>query len=574
MEFRIKPAKDGAEISIEDRGERDGIRYVEVLARYAEPTIPEPFKISIDFPSIDIYSTWSPSVRYERFLGASWRKRVTESRLASWMPLHTLLSADGQNRFAIAVSDAKTPISIGTGVHEHNACFSCELTFFTVKVAPLTEYSAVLRIDTRDIPYYDAIYEAVEWWEKDCGYTPAYVPEHAKLPMNSLWYSYHQQLDVDEIVAECALSKPLGMDTVIIDDGWQTDDNSRGYQFCGDWEVTPKKIPDMKQFIDRIHATGMKVMLWYSVPFVGKSTKAYARFSDMLLDETGNNKTFWAFDPRYKEVREYLIGVYSDALRNWGLDGLKLDFIDSFALKGKSLEYDARRDYQSLEDAIDRLMTDVTNALREIDPEVLIEFRQSYVGPAIRKYGNMLRVADCPNDAICNRQDIVTLRLTSGKTAVHSDMLMWHRDDSVESAALQFAEVLYSVPQVSVKLATLPEDHKKMLKYYLSFWRENRDVLMEGKILAANPESACSIVCAEKDGKSVFTCYTDTVVDCRAYSEIVAVNCSRSKTLILKGAMGKSYKVVNCMGETLATGKLDAALCEVGVPLAAMVFVK
>ena len=43
MEFRIKPAKDGAEISIEDRGERDGIRYVEVLARYAEPTIPEPF---------------------------------------------------------------------------------------------------------------------------------------------------------------------------------------------------------------------------------------------------------------------------------------------------------------------------------------------------------------------------------------------------------------------------------------------------------------------------------------------------------------------------------------------------
>jgi alpha-galactosidase len=294
----------------------------------------------------------------------------------------------------------------------------------------------------------------------------------------------------------------------------------------------------------------------------------------MLLDETGNNKTFWAFDPRYKEVREYLIGVYSDALKNWGLDGLKLDFIDSFALKGKSLEYDARRDYQSLEDAIDRLMTDVTNSLREIDPEVLIEFRQSYVGPAIRKYGNMLRVADCPNDAICNRQDVINLRLTSGNTAVHSDMLMWHKEDSVESAALQFAEVLYSVPQVSVKLATLPEDHKKMLAYYLSFWRENRDVLMEGKILAANPESACSIVCAEKDGKSVFTCYTDAVVDCRAYNEIVAVNCSRSKSLILKGAEGKSYKVVNCMGETLSEGELDAALCEVDVPLAAMVFVK
>ena len=63
------------------------------------------------------------------------------------------------------------------------------------------------------------------------------------------------------------------------------------------------------------------------------------------------------------------------------------------------------------QDAIDVLMTDVTETLRAINSEVLIEFRQPYVGPAIRKYGNMLRVADCPNDAICNRQDIVNLIL-------------------------------------------------------------------------------------------------------------------------------------------------------------------
>jgi alpha-galactosidase len=364
------------------------------------------------------------------------------------------------------------------------------------------------------------------------------------------------------------------MDTVIIDDGWQTDGINGGYQSCGDWQVASSKIPDIKQFVDRIHATGMKVMLWFSVPFVGKCTKAYERFSDMLLDEPGNPKAYWALDPRYKEVRKYLVGVYADALKNWGLDGLKLDFIDSFSLNGRSLEYDERRDYQSLEDAIDVLMTDVTETLRAINSEVLIEFRQSYVGPAIRKYGNMLRVSDCPNDAICNRQDIVNLILTSGKTAVHSDMLMWNREDTVESAALQFASVLYGVPQVSVKIATLPEDHKKMLKYYLSFWRENRELLIDGKILAANPESAYSIVCSEKDGNAIFTSYTDTVIDCSTYNEIVAVNCSRSKKLILKGASGKSFKVVNCMGEKLLEGIIDCRLFEVEVTTAGMVFVK
>ena len=153
----------------------------------------------------------------------------------------------------------------------------------------------------------------------------------------------------------------------------------------------------------------------------------------------------------------------------------------------------------------------------------------------MRKYGNILRVTDCPGDALHNRQDVVNLRLTSGNTAVHSDMIMWNREDTVERAALQFANILYSVPQVSMKIATLPDDHKKMLAFYLAFWREHRDTLIGGKILAAAPECAYSLVCAEKDGKAIFTAYTDTVIDCTAYGEVIAVNASRSKTLILKG---------------------------------------
>ena len=29
------------------------------------------------------------------------------------------------------------------------------------------------------------------------------------------------------------------MESIIVDDGWQTDDNNRGYAYCGDWAVTP-----------------------------------------------------------------------------------------------------------------------------------------------------------------------------------------------------------------------------------------------------------------------------------------------------------------------------------------------
>ena len=574
MIFNISGGNAGAKIFIDNQREVDGILFADVNMELECEAIPEQFKVVFSFPAVDVYSVWSPAVRFDRHLGPDWSKRTTPSRLASWLPVHSLVSASGRNKMAVAISDAKTPTSLRTGVCEEDACIKWEINFFTVPVAPIKQYKATLRIDTRNIAYYDAIYDAVSWWENDCGYKPAYVPEHAKLPMNSLWYSYHQQLDVDDIVKECELSKAIGMDTVIVDDGWQTDDNSRGYQFCGDWEVAPVKVPDMKQFVDRVHATGMKIMLWFSVPYIGTGAKNFERFRDMILDDTGNTRNYFSLDPRYKEVRDYLIGIYAKAVGEWGLDGLKLDFIDAFVLKGKSLEYDARRDDQSLEDAIDVLMTDVTDTLRAINPDVLIEFRQSYVGPAIRKYGNMLRVADCPNDAICNRQDIVTLRLTSGNTAVHSDMLMWNHDDTVESAALQFVSVLYSVPQISVKLAGLRDDHRKMLEFYLAFWRENRDTLMNGKILAANPESACSLVCAEKDGCAIFTAYTDTVIDCSAYDEIIAVNSTRHGSLILKGADGKKYKVLDCMGNILEEGTVSGALCEIKVSLAGMVCAK
>lgn len=573
MNFKITGGNKNATITIKNEREKDGIFYFDVELSMDVPEVPEKFTVMWKFPVENCYSVWSPAIKADRHLGPNWKRRETQSRLAAWMPLHTLVSLQGKNRMAMAVSDAKTPMSLSTGVCEADACFDCKIDFFTIPVAPLARYSATVRIDTREIDYYESIYDVVKWWETECGYTPAPIPEYAKLPMNSLWYSYHQDLDVEDIIKECKLSKAIGMDTVIIDDGWQTDDTSLGYSYCGDWELATSKIPDMKEFVQRIHNIGMKVMLWYSVPYVGERSKNYPRFKEFLLDGSGKND-YRALDPRYKEIREFLISIYKNAVRDWNLDGLKLDFIDAFVLKGKSIEYDERRDYQSLEDAIDVLMTDIMTELRKIKSDILIEFRETYVGPAIRKYGNMFRVTDCPNDALINRSDIINLRFVSGDTAVHSDMLMWNYNEPVEYAAMQFANILYSVPQISMKIDKLSVEHKKMLEHYLEFWRENKDVLIEGKLTAANPESCYSQVCASKDGKSIITAYTDTVIVCNNEKEVIAVNATRHNTLIVKNACGKTYKVINCLGEENTSGIFESNLSEVNVPLGGFIFIR
>lgn len=573
MNFTVQTKNETAKIEISELYEKNGVKFFDVTYSTPEEQVPQPFKVLFDLPDVDCYSVFSPMIfREKHHKGPNWGKRVTTSRLASGMPVHQLLSADGKNRYTFAIDDAKTPTSIGTGTHEETARVFVAIEFFSQPTAPIKSYKATVRFDDRDIPYYDSIYDTTAWWENECGYTPAYVPEHARLPMNSLWYSFHQKLDPDEIVKQCELSKPLGMDTVIVDDGWQCADNNRGYAYCGDWEVCEEKIPDMKNLVDRVHETGMKFMLWYSVPWMGKFSKNYERFSTMLLD--GNYTDRWAaLDPRYKEVRDFIVGIYKNAVLDWGLDGLKLDFIDSFKLAGKSLEYDERRDISSLEEAVDTLMKEVADTLTAINPDILIEFRQTYVGPTIRKYGNMMRVFDCPADAIRNRTESVSLRYTCGKTAVHSDMLMWNYDDTVEAAAMQFVGALYTVPQVSVLIDKLSDEHYKMVKYYLSFWREHREILIDGKLTANNPESMYSSITSALDSKAVVTLYADRVID-TVYDYLVAVNATPKDTIFVKGYNGREYTVVNCMGEEVATGKITADIFEIAVPMCGMVTIK
>lgn len=267
------------------------------------------------------------------------------------------------------------------------------------------------------------------------------------------------------------------------------------------------------------------------------------------------------------------MGIYEKAVKEWKLDGLKLDFIDSFSLKGKSLEYDERRDHQSLEDAIHALMSEVRASLTAVNPDVLIEFRQSYVGPSIRKYGNMLRVGDCPCDTLKNRMGVINLRMTSGKTAVHSDMLMWNTEDTPENAALQFASILYSVPQISVRVDKLPESHHKMLTYYISFWKEWKEVLLDGKLTAENPECNYSCACSTLGDSSVITSFTSPVITV-ATENCVAVNASMHETLIIKGAKNKSFRIVNCMGEALMSGVISSDIEELPIPMSGMAFIK
>ena len=310
----------------------------------------------------------------------------------------------------------------------------------------------------------------------------------------------------------------------------------------------------MKEFVKAVHELDMKFILWYAVPFVGEKSKAYEKMKGKFL-RYWNGQGTYVLDPRYPEVRQFIIETYVNATQEWDLDGFKLDFIGRFtAGKDTELTKDNGRDYASVNEATDVLMTDLMEALQQIKPDIMIEFRQPYIGPAMRKYGNMFRATDCPNLSSVNRIRTTDLRLLSGDTAVHSDMLMWHYDEAVEVAALQLLNVMYSVPQISVRLADIPPDHFKMIKFYTDYWLKNRYVLLDGDFHPTSPLTNYPILEGMKDHKKVTTLFNDIIVEVQTdkYKEFDILNAKQTSRIVMV-ATGESkkfeYSIKNCLGE-------------------------
>ena len=512
---------------------------------------PKEYSLIWEEDQIDMLAFWSSKSSQQHNINPDWWMRKEESRTASGMPLMAIYNKKNINRELIAISDTANPTKLQVGVVEENGKIRFRIDLFDAICPKMSEYSVTIRIDKRAIPVTEAIMSTKEWWGGD-----TYIPNEATLPMYSCWYSFHQHTIPSEILEECKIAKELGMDTVIVDDGWQTDDNSRGYAFCGDWKICEKKIPDMQKFVDDIHALGMKFMIWFSVPFVGLESENYEKFKGKYL-YTSNEKSI--LDIRFKEVRDFLVDIYVSYVKKYNWDGLKLDFIDSFRLTEESPTNYEDMDTVSVEVALDRLLDEVTTKLKEINPEILIEFRQSYVGPIVSKYGNMLRVGDCPNDAIINRIHSINLRLTSGKTAVHSDMLMWNKNDTNEAVMYQLLAVMFSVPQISVRFDNITSNHKRLLKNFLSFWRSHRDTLMNGKLTASGIDANYTAAKCEKNGESVSVLYQNVPVSVTNGTEYI-FNSTGKDYIYIECESKREYTLYDIFGNAKKTEKAPAGV--------------
>lgn len=550
--------------------ETEGVQLITFLFSAASPAELQPIKIKFKFPSIDVSGYWNPKIAIDK---VNYYYSGIASKVSRNAPVLSFYNNALTNRITIALSDALNQSDIVSYLIEEDVHFHPEISLFNEKMPKTTSYRITLRLDTRALPYYKTLDDVASWWANNPDYKPMSVPDGAKQPIYSTWYSYHQSISADEIVAECKIAKSLGCGAVIVDDGWQTKDGSRGYANTGDWN--PDRIPDMKGFVDAVHAEGMKFILWYSLPFMGEKARNHARFQTKYLRHWESQGTY-VMDPRYPEVREYIINTYIKAINDWDLDGFKLDFIGWFRANDETiLTKENGRDYASVNNATDALMTEITTKLIGLKPDILIEFRQPYIGPIMRKYGNMFRGVDAPNNAVANKIETTNLRILAQTTAVHSDMFIWRKEESVEQAALQILNILYSVPQLSVKLAEIPEPHLKMIRYWFDYWNTHRSVLLDGSFMPSNPGSNYPFLTAAKNGHQITTVYEDVVIS--TIEELETLDIINAKATTTVGLLSDhdfkgNLVIKDCTGNTVVENKIsvEKGITQLEIPISGM----
>ena len=77
------------------------------------------------------------------------------------------------------------------------------------------------------------------------------------------------------------------------------------------------------------------------------------------------------------------------------MDGFKLDFIDNFTFS-EDAPANEDMDFSCVQDAVYELMSSVKRELSAIKPDIMIEFRQGYIGPGMCEFREYVQSCGLP----------------------------------------------------------------------------------------------------------------------------------------------------------------------------------
>lgn len=171
-----------------------------------------------------------------------------------------------------------------------------------------------------------------------------YVHESRPVLINS-WEAAYFDFTGDTIVDLAKEAASLGIDMVVMDDGWfgkRDDDNSS----LGDWYVNEKKLGgSLSELIRRVHEQGVKFGIWIEPEMVNEDSDLYRAHPDWAIQIPGRkpirSRNQLLLDFSRKEVRDQVFEQICAVLDQGEIDYVKWDMNRSMAdVYAGNLTYD------------------------------------------------------------------------------------------------------------------------------------------------------------------------------------------------------------------------------------------
>ncbi|MBR3955077.1 MAG: alpha-galactosidase [Clostridia bacterium] len=155
------------------------------------------------------------------------------------------------------------------------------------------------------------------------------------------WEAAYFSFDDDKLVAFAEKAKELGIEMLVMDDGWfgkRNDDHSS----LGDWYVNTDKLKGgLDSLVKRVNALGLKFGIWYEPEMISPDSDLYRAHPDWCIHVAGRERSIgrqqYVIDFSRKDVRDAIYKQMYDVLSSTKIDYLKWDFNRNITEAGSAL---------------------------------------------------------------------------------------------------------------------------------------------------------------------------------------------------------------------------------------------
>lgn len=189
------------------------------------------------------------------------------------------------------------------------------------------------------------------------------------------WEATYFDFTSDKLVSIAKDASELGIEMLVMDDGWfgvRNDD----YAGLGDWFVnTDKLVGGLKPLVEQVNSFGMKFGIWFEPEMINEDSDLYRAHPEWCLKTPGRkgNRSRYQFilDMTREDVREYLYTSITEILQQANIEYIKWDMNRHMANVYSALLPPERqgevyhRYVLGLYDLMERLVTENPNVLFE-----------------------------------------------------------------------------------------------------------------------------------------------------------------------------------------------------------------